>query len=136
MVSPEAAAGLVSTEVAWRRIDDEFGLLEDQEAEDQLRRSGMEQSLEEMRVQGTVLAIVRKGNFRFPGFQFDSGTGAVLAIVPRLLHLVREHNRSEKDLTLWICSPTTYLAGARPVDHFEAYDLVLTAAEGHFGVVW
>lgn len=135
--TPELAQGAVATENAWRRMDQEFGLLSAQEASRTLgsRAKGRSTLAHDRRESGQLLGVRRGNAVLYPGFQFDRN-GEVHAVIPALIDVARQARRSGEDLAQWICLPSGYLDGDRPVDRLQEPDAVLTAAQGHFGVQW
>ena len=135
--TPELAQGAMATENAWRSMEQEFGLLSAQEASRLLgSRAKGRSTLAHDRRESRQLLGVRRGNaVLYPGFQFD-GNGEVHKVIPALVQLAREARRSDEDLAQWICLPSGYLDGDRPVDRLQDADEVLAAGQGHFGVQW
>jgi len=83
------------------------------------------------------LLAVRQGNhLAYPGFQFGSD-GQPLAVISRLRETAEANEWSEAGLVQWLCSPTTYLDGDRPVDHLtEDPDRVVAVAGDALAVSW
>lgn len=135
--TPELAQGAVATENAWRRMEQEFGLLSAQEASRTLgsRAKGRSTLAHDRRENGQLLGVRRGNAVLYPGFQFDRN-GEVHTVIPALIDVARQARRSDEDLAQWICLPSGYLDGDRPVDRLQEPDAVLTAAQGHFGVQW
>ena len=136
-VTPELAHGAVATENAWRSMEQEFGLLRTQEASRALgsRAKGRSTLAHDRRESGQLLGIRRGNAVLYPGFQFDQN-GNVHKVIPALIQVARQARRSDEDLAQWICLPSGYLDGDRPVDRFQEADAVLAAAQGHFGLEW
>src|SRR5271163_3991546 len=84
-----------------------------------------------------ALVAVRRGSYlSYPGFQFGTD-GKPLAVIARLREVAGANGWSEAGLVQWLCSPTTYLDGDRPV-HWLATDpnrVVEVAAEA-LAVSW
>lgn len=135
--TPELAQGAMATENAWRSMEQEFGLLSAQEASRSLgsRAKGRSTLAHDRRENGQLLGVRRGNAVLYPGFQFDQN-GDVHHVIPALLRLARQARRSDEDLAQWICLPSGYLDGDRPVDRLQDTDAVLAAAQGHFGAEW
>lgn len=99
------------------RIDAEFGLLTSAETGRRLgSRSTAPRNLAvTTRRNGALLAITRGHQLLFPGFQFDTD-GRPLPVIRILRDLAHEAEWSENGVVQWLCAPTTYLGGLRPVD--------------------
>lgn len=136
-VTPELAQGAMATENAWRSMEREFGLLRAQDASKTLgsRAKGRSTLAHDRRESGQLLGVRRGNAVLYPGFQFDRN-GDVHQVIPALIQLARQARRSDEDLAQWICLPSGYLDGDRPVDRMQDADAVLAAARGHFGVEW
>ncbi|CEA09409.1 hypothetical protein BN1051_02779 [Arthrobacter saudimassiliensis] len=135
--TPEPAQGAIATENAWRSMEQEFGLLTAQEAATTLGSRTKDRSAvaRDRRETGQLLGIRRGNAVLYPGFQFDSN-GDVHKAIPALIRVARQARRSDEDLAQWICLPSGYLDGDRPVDRLRDVDAVLAAAQGHFGAEW
>lgn len=84
-----------------------------------------------------ILIMVRQAKgFLYPGFQFDRANGEVLPVIPKLMKVAEKYGKTPEGLAQWLCAGTTQLDGDRPVDHLREVDLVLEAAENHYGVEW
>ncbi len=137
MATPELAQGAMATENAWRSMEQEFGLLTAQEASRTLgsRAKGRSTLAHDRRESGQLLGVRRGNAVLYPGFQFDRN-GEVHRVIPALIDAARSARRSDEDLAQWLCLPSGYLDGDRPVDRLQDADAVLAAAQGHFGVDW
>lgn len=137
VVTPELAQGAMATENAWRAMEQEFGLLKAQDASRALgsRAKGRSTLAHDRRESGQLLGVRRGNAVLYPGFQFDK-YGDVHKVIPALIQLAHHARRSDEDLAQWICLPSGYLDGDRPVDRLQDADAVLAAAQGHFGVEW
>lgn len=137
VVTPELAQGAMATENAWRSMEQEFGLLKAQDASRALgsRAKGRSTLAHDRRESGQLLGVRRGNAVLYPGFQFDKN-GDVHKVIPALIQLTHQARRSDEDLAQWICLPSGYLDGDRPVDRLQDADAVLAAAQGHFGVEW
>jgi hypothetical protein len=137
-INPEIVAGLQSTENAWRAIEAEFGMLTGNEVAELLgsKAQGRSSYAADKRKAGKLIGIRRRNALVYPGFQFDRSAGKVREAIPALVAVIREYERTEEDLAQWLCDPSGYLGGDRPVDHLNEPERVLAAAEGHYGVEW
>lgn len=136
-VSPQMARGVQASENAWRRMEAEFGLLTGADVADLAgsRSRSRGSYAADRRRAGKLLAIKRRNAFVYPGFQFGPD-GVVLPAVTRLLELGRRLEVPAPDLAQWLCTPTGQLNGRRAVDLLDEPDVVLEAAENHYGVQW
>ncbi|MCW2135148.1 hypothetical protein [Arthrobacter sp. VKM Ac-2550] len=137
-VSPEVVAGMQSTENAWRAIESEFGMLTGSQVGELLgsRASGRSSYASDKRKAGQLIGVRRRNALVYPGFQFDQEAGRIREVVPGLIAVIREHGRTDEDLAQWLCDPSGYLDGDRPVDYLDEPERMLAAAEGHYGVEW
>jgi len=98
-----------ATGSAWHRIATDWGRLTAEEADGVLRSTSLGGApLEQHRERGRLLAAFRGGEYRYPAFQFDSGTGEVLPWVAPVIQLAEERAWSLDSVILWMASPTTY----------------------------
>ena len=135
-VSPPLARAVQAEQNLYDRIEAEFGLLSSAEAGRRMgsRASALRNAATAARRAGELLAVRRGRYLLFPGFQFaDDGVRPVMA---DLVALGQRHGRTEAGLIQWLCAPTTYLDGARPVEVIDKPERVLEAAEDAFGVQW
>ncbi|SDR07000.1 hypothetical protein SAMN04489742_3780 [Arthrobacter crystallopoietes] len=137
-VSPEVMAGMQATENAWRAMEAEFGMLTGSQVGELLgsRASGRSSYPSGKRKAGKLIGVRRRNAVVYPGFQFDQDVGRIRDVIPGLIAVIRKHGRTEEDLAQWLCNPSGYLDGDRPVDHLGEPERVLGAAEGHYGVEW
>lgn len=113
-----------ATENAWRRIDEEFGLLTSTEVAQRIGSKSPHRTLaSELRRRGQLIGVSRLNSFRYPGFQFTADS-RVHPAVPPLLEAASDSGWSESDLALWLCNPSGSFGGARPVDHLDDADVV------------
>jgi hypothetical protein len=122
----------------YARIEAEFGLLTSTEAGKRMgSRSRAPRNLAATAHRNDQLVAVRRGNqLAYPGFQFGPD-GQPLAVIGRLRETAEANEWSEAGLVQWLCSPTTYLNGDRPVDHLtEDPDRVVTVASDALAVSW
>lgn len=134
--SPALTRAVQAEQNLYDVIDREFGLLTSAEASARMgsRASALRNAATAARRDGELLALRRGRYLLFPGFQFDAtGTRPVIAA---LIALGRKHGRTETGLVQWLCSPTTYLGGQRPVDVLDQSERVLTVTDDAFGVQW
>lgn len=136
--SVQSVRGLLATENLWRSIEGEFGLLSGAEVADRMGSTakGRNQSgfAADKRRAGKVLGIERLNGIVYPGFQFADGT--VHPTIGSLIAIIRVYGKSERGLVQWLCSPSGYFDGGRPVDYLDDADRVASAAEGHYGTEW
>jgi hypothetical protein len=122
----------------YARIEAEFGMLTSTEAGKRMgSRSSAPRNLATTARRNKTLVAVRQGNYlSYPGFQFGPD-GKPLAAIGRLLEVADENGWSEAGLVQWLCSPTTYLDGDRPVDHLATDpDRVVAVAAEALAVSW
>jgi hypothetical protein len=135
--SPQLARSLQATENAWRKMEREFGLLSSREVSERLgSRSPNRSYASDQHSRGRLIAIRRGGAMRFPGFQIDPVEQQIRPVIEDLIRIARDADVSEASLALWLCSPTGYLDGDRPVDRLDRPEEVAKAAENAFGVEW
>ncbi|MGY4858264.1 helix-turn-helix domain-containing protein [Cryobacterium sp. AP23] len=133
--SPQLARSLRSTQLAWDRMEAEFGLLTDNEAAKFLGVTST--NLIRLRNSGRIIAVKRGPSIRYPGFQFDRASRAILPVIKPLVEVARENGWSNESLTLWMLGPTTsFDAEDRPADHLHEPELLLAAAHSHMEAVW
>ncbi|OBA61604.1 hypothetical protein A5647_10220 [Mycobacterium sp. 1100029.7] len=134
-----AVARAVQAELnLYARIEAEFGMLTSTEAGKRMgSRSSAPRNLATTARRNKTLLAVRQGNYLgYPGFQFGPD-GKPLAVIGRLLEVADDSGWSEAGLVQWLCSPTTYLDGDRPVDHLTADpDHVVAVAAEALNVSW
>lgn len=122
-----------ATENAWKRVEEEFGLLTSTEVSERVGSKSPHRNLASgLRKRGSILGVNRLNSYRYPGFQFTPN-GEVKAAVPALIKAAEEAGWSDTSLVLWLCNPSGSFGGDRPVDHLEdegmvdrARDLMLT----------
>ena len=137
-VSPQMARSLQAAENTLRRIEHEFGLLTSVEVAELLGSRKPNRSVAAaQRAAGQIVGIMRGNSYRFPGFQFDREAASVLPVIPKLIALARENDRSDEDLIFWLYSPSSFFPEKdRPVDHIRQEDRVLAAAVDQFEGTW
>jgi hypothetical protein len=135
---PAVARAVQAERNLYDRIDAEFGLLTSAEAGRRLgSRSAAPRNLAAAtHRKGTLLAIARGHQMLFPGFQFGPD-GRPLPVVRSLRDLADEAQWSENGIVQWLCAPTTYLGGLRPVELLTSEpDRVVDAARQAWTVQW
>jgi hypothetical protein len=134
-----AVARAVQAELnLYARIEAEFGMLTSTEAGKRMgSRSSAPRNLATTARRNKTLVAVRQGNYlAYPGFQFGSD-GKPLDVIARLLQVADDSGWSDAGLVQWLCSPTTYLDGDRPVDHLSGDpDRVVAVAGEALAVSW
>ena len=122
----------------YTRIEHEFGMLTSTEAGKRMgSRSRAPRNFAATAHRGNALVAVRQGNsLGYPGFQFGPD-GQPLEVIARLRETANANEWSEVGLVQWLCSPTTYFDGDRPVDHLTADpDRVVDVAADALAVSW
>jgi len=135
---PAVARAVQAEQNLYSRIEAEFGMLTSTEAGKRMgSRSSAPRNLATTARRNKALLAVRQGNYlSYPGFQFGPD-GKPLAVVGRLLEVADENGWSEAGLVQWLCAPTTYLDGDRPVDHLTTDpDRVVAVAAEALAVSW
>ncbi|TFB95732.1 MULTISPECIES: hypothetical protein [unclassified Cryobacterium] len=123
-------------ETFWLELDATWGLLSTDEV---LKILGLPvdepQLLLDLRRRGQLLAVERGLDYLYPGFQF-TGERVVEPVVPDLIELAREVGWSQIDLIVWLCSPSGYFGGDRPVEHLHETERLLKNARNEATVEW
>jgi hypothetical protein len=135
---PAIARAVQAEQNLYARIETEFGLLTSTEAGKRMgSRSRAPRNLATTAHRNNTLVAVRQGNsLVYPGFQFGPD-GQPLAVIARLRETAEANEWSEAGLVQWLCSPTTYFEGDRPVDHLtEDPDRVVNVAADALAVSW
>ena len=135
---PAVARAVQAEHNLYARINAEFGMLTSTEAGKRMgSRSSAPRNLATTTHRNKALVAVRRGNYlSYPGFQFGPD-GKPLAVVARLREVAEANGWSEAGLVQWLCSPTTYLDGDRPVDHLATDpDRVVEVAAEALAVSW
>lgn len=137
-VSPQMARSLQAAENIWRNIEREFGMLSSTEAAEHLGSRKPNRSMAStLRNEGSIVGIMRGNSYRFPGFQFDADKAVVVPVIPKLIALARENERSDEGLVFWLTSPSSFFHEQdRPVDHLGEEDRVMAAARDQFEGTW
>ncbi|TFC48925.1 hypothetical protein [Cryobacterium shii] len=125
----------MSVESVWREIHATWGLLTSDEV---LRVLGLAQAdstrVSVMRADGVLLAVKPGDVYVYPGFQFESGQ--VKPVIADLVDLARDVSWAQDDLAIWLCSPSGYFRGERPVEHLDQPDELLKKARDAATVEW
>jgi hypothetical protein len=135
---PAVARAVQAEQNLYARIEAEFGMLSSTEAGKRMgSRSSAPRNLATTARRNGALVAVRQGNYlSYPGFQFGPD-GKPLAVIGRLLEVADENGWSEAGLVQWLCSPTTYLDGDRPVDRLATDpDRVVAVAAEALAISW
>lgn len=123
----------MSVDSVWREIDATWGLLT---ADEVLSVLGLEQADTTAASRaGVRLLSVRRGDVQlYPGFQFESGH--VKPVIADLVDLACDLSWAHDDLVIWLCSPSGYFGGDRPVEHLDQPDELLKKARNAATVEW
>lgn len=135
---PAVARAVQAERNLYDRINAEFGLLTSAEAGRRLgsRSTAPRNLAATTRRSGALVAVTRGHQTLYPGFQFGAD-GRPLPVVRALRDLAAECGWSENGLVQWLCAPTTYLDGLRPVDLLAGEpDRVVDAAQRAWTVTW
>ncbi len=135
---PAIARAVQAEQNLYARIENEFGMLTSTEAGTRMgSRSRAPRNLAATAHRNNTLVAVRQGNsLVYPGFQFGPD-GQPLAVIGRLRETAEANDWSEAGLVQWLCSPTTYFDGDRPVDRLaEDPDRVVDVARDALAVSW
>jgi hypothetical protein len=135
---PAVARAVQAEQNLYARIEAEFGMLTSTEAGKRMgSRSSAPRNLATTAHRNKALVAVRRGAYlAYPGFQFGPD-GKPLAAIERLREVAEANGWSEAGLVQWLCSPTTYLDGDRPVDRLAADpDQVVAVAAEALAVSW
>jgi len=135
---PAMARAKDATARAWRALEDEWGLFDEDEVTDLLAEDERMGSVENLRERGELLGVHRGGRYLCPGFQFDRRGGSVRPWVAPLLTLARESRRSAEDVALRMIGPTPWIVGPhrRPVDHISDTPMLLDVARNAWDSEW
>lgn len=135
---PAIARAVQAQQNLYAGIDREFGILTSTEAGKLMgSRSRSPRNLATTAHRNNQLLAVRRGNhLAYPGFQFGPD-GQPLAVIGRLREIAEANQWSEAGLVQWLCAPTTYFNGDRPVDHLtKDPDRVVAVAADALAVSW
>ena len=135
---PAIARAVQAEHNLYARIGAEFGMLTSTEAGKRMgSRSRAPRNLATTAHHNKQLVAVRRGNYlAYPGFQFGPD-GQPLAVIARLREIAAANDWSEAGLVQWLCSPTTYFDGDRPVDHLtDDPDRVVAVAADDLAISW
>lgn len=137
-VEPPVARAVQAERNLYDRIDAEFGMLTSAQAGKRLgsRSTAPRNLAASTHRNGALLAIARGHQKLFPGFQFGAD-GRPLPVIRTLRELADETQWSEAGVVQWLCAPTTYFDGLRPVDLLAGEPLrVVDAARQAWTVQW
>lgn len=135
---PAVARAVQAERNLYGRIDAEFGLLTSAEVG---RRLGSKSTAPRnlaaaTRRGGALLAVTRRNQLLYPGFQFGAD-GQPLPVIRTLVELAADCGWSETAVVQWLCAPTTYLDGSRPVELIMTRpDDVVETARRAWSVSW
>ena len=135
---PSVARAVQAEHNLYARIGTEFGMLTSTEAGKRMgSRSSAPRNLATTAHRNKALVAIRRGNYlSYPGFQFGPD-GKPIAVIARLRDVTEKNGWSEAGLVQWLCSPTTYLDGDRPVDRLTMDpDQVVAVAAEALAVSW
>ena len=135
---PAIARAVQAEQNLYTRIAREFGMLTSTEAGTRMgSRSRAPRNLAAAAHRDNTLLAVRQGNsLVYPGFQFGPD-GQPLEVIARLRETAEANEWSEAGLVQWLCAPTTYFDGDRPVDHLTTDpDRVVDVAADALAVSW
>ncbi|MDY7542133.1 MULTISPECIES: hypothetical protein [unclassified Cryobacterium] len=122
-------------ETVWREIEATWGLLNPEEVLKALNLPKTDVDVvSRMRADGQLLAIERGRAYAYPGFQFESGH--VAPVVRALVVLAHEVRWTQNELIIWLCSPSGYFGGDRPVGHLNEADELVEKARDEATVEW
>jgi len=120
---------VVETEHAWRKLEEEFGLLDATQighvagSRSKVARSWASQKHRDRQ----LLGIKRRNRFVYPGFQLDS-LGKIRTAIPAVLANFDAANWPEEHVALWFISANGWLGGRRPVDVLDETEAVTQAS--------
>lgn len=121
----------IDREKRWRSIEDRFGLYTAAQVADiagSVARNRSEYATARHR-KGALMAIRRRGQLLFPGFQFDPSSGEVRPVVPQLIVVFTSAGWTHESIIQWCAAPQGYLDDVVPADVMGARsDDVLDAA--------
>lgn len=122
-------------ETVWREIEATWGLLTPGAVAKVLGLPETDvDAVSRMRIDWQLLAVERGGAYVYPGFQFESGR--VVPVVPALIELAHEVRWTQNELVIWLCSPSGYFGGDRPVEHLDEADELVEKARDEATVEW
>jgi hypothetical protein len=124
---------LQATEILWRDVGAEFGLLTATELSLKMGPRIVDPGLVNgMYREGQLIAMHRAGQVLFPGFQVQHGTGVAYTVI-RDLRQTAGSAGSDQSMIKWLVTPSADLDWARPVDLLDHSEVVLAAARTSFG---
>lgn len=137
-VEPAVARAVQAERNLYDRIDAEFGLLTSAQTGKRLgsRSTAPRNLAASTHRSGALLAITRGHQRLFPAFQFGAD-GRPLPVIRTLRELADETGWSETGVVQWLCAPTTYFGGRRPVELLADEPVrVVDAARQAWTVQW
>lgn len=135
---PAVARAVQAERNLYFRIDAEFGLLTSAEVGRRMgsRSSAPRNLAASARRGGSLLAVSRGHQTLYPGFQFGAD-GRPLPVIRTLRELAVACGWSETAVVQWLCAPTTYLDGQRPVELIDGDpDRVVEVARRAWAAEW
>lgn len=121
----------------WREFELTGGLLKASDVVEVLNLpEGDEAEVSRLRAEGRVLAFERGGEWVYPRFQFDAESGLIEPVIADLVELARDLSWAHEELVIWLCSPSGYFGGDRPVDHLHEPEGLLEKARNEWTVEW
>lgn len=125
---PPIAPGLTraeqATERAWRKIEQEFRMLNSLEVATLVGLAPNRYVASAMRKRGQIIGTKRLNRYLYPSFQFAADC-SVKPVFASLSRATADSDWSDSDLILWLCAPSGTFRGDRPVDHLEDLDFVI-----------
>ena len=127
--SPQLARARRATAEAWRRLEEQYGLLTSDEVAERLRLNPQNRNVvSSLRKARKIIGVRRGSSYRYPGFQLDDQS--ILPVIEPFLELAQTNAWTSDDLSLWMLGPNTYFDKEdRPVDHLGEPEAVLAAAK-------
>lgn len=134
--SPQVARSVVAQENRWRRMENEFGMLDSTEVAQELGNSATNRNNASQLVKDGKLLGVKRGNRTlFPKFEFDLAAGNVRPVISDVVQIAGDRWSGES-LLQWFCAPNGYLDGRRPVDVIEDEVTLVSTARKSLAEGW
>lgn len=136
-VTPQTASALQATENLWRRVEVD-GFLTGREVADLLELDSTDDAaVTALWRNNQLLGVRRRGQIRYPSFQFDREARGVKPVIPELLAIAAENYYSHADLLFWVFNRSTYFEGdGMPLEHLEPAEYLLDVARNSMGILW
>lgn len=137
-VEPAVARAVQAEHNLVARIEAEFGLYTSAQVGKMLgsRSSAPRNLAASTHREGATIALHRGTHLTYPGFQFGPD-GQPLPVIRQLRDLAESNDWTETGLIQWLCAPTTYLDGKRPVDVIATNpDRLVAVARDALTVSW